>query len=173
MVHGEKFRRLKKKINENAHKLNSRIFFWKYLPEHKSHFSRTEKVSFFQHLSSGVSLAFKSGCQSWMSSSIVCKCFDSKIMMIMDKLKKRRKNREIDFKLNAYYFIHQRSKIKLPWNTCCKIVKLSNLTKFALLKEAKPYFSKNLNVIGLSEPTLLLLLLPLKLVDGWKLYLGK
>ena len=136
MVHGEKFRRLKKKIHENAHKLNSRNFFWKYLPEHKSHFSRTEKVSFFQHLSSGVSLAFKSGCQSWMSSSIVCKCFDSKIMMIMDKLKKRRKNREIDFKLNAYYFIHQRSKIKLPWNTCCKIAKWSNLTK-NILKTVK------------------------------------
>ena len=155
MVHGEKFRRLKK-FDKNTHKLKPRIFL-KYLPEHKSHFSRTEKVSFFQHLSSGVSLAFKSGCQSWISSSIVCKCFDSKIMMIMDKLKK--KNREIDFKLNAY-FNHQRSKIKLPWNTCCKIAKWSNLAKFALLKEAKAYFSKNLNVIGLSEPTLLQLLFP-------------
>ena len=132
-------------------------FFWKNLPEHKSHFSRTEKVSFFQHLSSGVSLAFKSGCQSWMSSSIVCKCFDSKIIMIMDKLKKK----VVKLISNWMHIsIIQKSKIKLPWNTCCKIAKWSNLAKFALLKEAKAYFSKNLNVIGLSEPTLLLLLFP-------------
>ena len=128
--------------------------FFKYLPEHKSHFSRTEKVSFFQHLSSGVSLAFKSGCQSWMSSSIVCKCFDSKIIMIMDKLKKKSWNW---FQIECIFQSFRR--VKSNYHET-HIAKWSNLAKFALLKGAKAYFSKNLNVIGLSEPTLLLLLFP-------------
>ena len=62
------------------------ILFNTDLPEHKSHFSRISKVSFCQHLSPGVNLLLRSGCQSCMSSSTVCKCRDSNMIIIIDNL---------------------------------------------------------------------------------------
>ena len=56
------------------------------LPVYKSHFSRISIVSFCQHLSPGVNLDFNSGCKLCISSSTVCKCRDSKIIMMIDNL---------------------------------------------------------------------------------------
>ena len=65
-------------------KITENIFV--ILPVHKSHFSRISIVSFCQHLSPGVNLDFNSGCKLCISSSTVCKCRDSKIIMMIDNL---------------------------------------------------------------------------------------